>query len=270
MCNARTKVEIGREAFVWHNRAMRIVAIDGSPHGEKGNTALLLERFVAGAMEAGAEVQPASAYKMHVEPCCSRMVCWYRTPGVCIRKDDMTGLVDRMASADVWVLSTPVHLGGMSEGLVRVMERTVMLLSPMFEVQDGRTGHVASPYATGKAVVLISTCGFYEESAFDSLVSQIADLSRSHHRRFAGALLRPHGLALRFMQANGLDVGDVLDAAQRAGSELARTGSMREETLREVRRPLLERDDFIRMMNSAFERRLGCQPGRTPGCRPAQ
>jgi hypothetical protein len=143
----------------------------------------------------------------------------------------------------------------MSEGMVRVLERTVMLLSPMFEVKDGRTRHVSSPYETDKAVVLLSTSGYYEESAFGPLVSQVEDLSRSHHRRFAGALLRPHGLALRYMQSNGLDVGDVLDSAQRAGSEMASTGRIREETLRGVRRPLLERDDFIRMMNSAFERR---------------
>ncbi len=245
---------------------MRIVAIDGSPNAERGNTALLLERFVAGTIEAGAEVELVSAYRMHVEPCCGRMVCWYRTPGVCVHKDDMTDLVDRMAAADVWVLSTPVHLGGMSEGMVRVTERTVMLLSPMFEVKDGRTRHVGSPHDTHKAVVLVSTCGYYEETAFEPLVAQVQDLSRSHHRRFAGALLRPHGLALRYMQANGLDVGDVLNAAQRAGSELASSGRIQEATLSAVGRPLLERDEFIRMMNSAFERRMGCQPGRTPGC----
>ena len=247
---------------------MKIIAIDGSPNGERGNTALLLERFVAGAMEAGGEVERVAPYKMRIEPCCSRMVCWYRTPGVCIHHDDMTDLVDRMAAADVWVLSTPVHLGGMSEGMVRLMERTVMLLSPMFEVKDGRTGHVSSPYASDKSVVLISTSGFYEDAAFTSLVAQVEDMSRSHHRRLAGVLLRPHGLALRFMQSNGLDVGGVLDAARRAGTELVRDGSVREETLKAVRQPLLERDDFVRMMNSAFERRMGCQPGRTPGCGP--
>ncbi len=247
---------------------MKITAIDGSPNGERGNTALLLERFVAGAMEAGAEVERVAAYKMHVEPCCGRMVCWYRTPGVCIHHDDMTDLIDRMAAADVWVLATPVHLGGMSEGMVRLMERTVMLLSPMFEVKDGRTAHVGSPGTKDKLVVLISTSGFYEESAFTSLLAQVEDMSRSHHRRLVGALLRPHGLALRFMQSNGLDVGEVLDAAGRAGAELVREGSIGEATLKAVRQPLLERDDFVRMMNSAFERRMGCRPGRTPGCGP--
>jgi len=115
-------------------------------------------------------------------------------------------------------------------------------------------------------VVLISTCGYYEESAFQSLVSQVEDLSRSHHRRFVGALLRPHGLALKYMQANDIDVGDVLDAAERAGTELVRDGSFKDATLRAVSRALLPQEDFVALMNSAFERRMGCQPGRTPGC----
>jgi multimeric flavodoxin WrbA len=245
---------------------MKIVAIDGSPHGEQGNTALLLERFVSGAIESGAEVERVAARTLHVEPCCSRMVCWYKTPGFCIHKDDMTDLVDRMAAADVWVLSTPVHLGGMTGLMMRLLERTVMLLSPMFEVHDGCTRHVVSPYMTEKSVVLISTCGYYEASAFESLVCQVKDMTRSHHRRFAGALLRPHGLALKFMQANGIDVRDVLGAAERAGAELVRAGAFSDETLRAVSRPLLSQEEFVRMMNSAFERRLGCRPGNTPGC----
>ena len=245
---------------------MKIVAIDGSPLGDKGNTALLLDQFVAGAAAAGAEVERGPARDMRIEPCCSRMPCWYRTPGVCIHKDDMSELVYRMAAADVWILSTPVHIGGMTELMVRLMERTVMLLSPMFEVSEGRTRHVASPLQAGKSVALISTCGYYEESAFDPLVAQVKDLARSHHRRFAGALLRPHGLALKYMQANGLDVQDVLDAAFDAGGEMVRAGEFSAQTTRAVSRPLLTQEEFVDMMNSAFLRRLGCQPGNTPGC----
>lgn len=245
---------------------MKIIAIDGSPHGEQGNTALLLERFVSGAIESGAEVERVTARTLHVEPCCSRMVCWYKTPGFCIHHDDMTDLVDRMAAADVWVLSTPVHLGGMTGLTTRLIERTVMLLSPMFEVHDGCTRHVVSHHATEKSVVLISTCGYYEASAFESLVCQVKDVTRSHHRRFAGALLRPHGLALKYMQANGIDVRDVLGAAQRAGEELVRSGAFSDETLTAVSRPLLSQEEFVAMMNSAFERRMGCRAGNTPGC----
>jgi multimeric flavodoxin WrbA len=172
----------------------------------------------------------------------------------------------RLAEADVWVLSTPVHVGGMTESMVRFMERTVVLLSPMFEIHEGRTRHVASPYGMHKSVALISTCGYYEESAFESLVSQARDVTRSHHRRFAGALLRPHGLALKYMQANGVDVRDVLEAAHKAGVELVTSGTFDDDTLRAVSRPLLSQEDFVAMMNSAFERRMGCRPGHTPGC----
>lgn len=138
-----------------------------------------------------------------------------------------------------------------------------MLLSPHYEVgDDGRTRHVTSPHATDRMMVLITTCGLYEEEALAPLVAQVEDLSRSHGMRFAGALLRPHGLALRFMKSNGLDVEDVLQAAHDAGMELVRTGLMSEKTLQKVRRPLISRDDFIAMMNGAFDRRLGCQGGR--------
>jgi multimeric flavodoxin WrbA len=242
---------------------MKIVAIDGSPNGEKGNTAMLLERFLAGASEAGADVERVSAYKLRMEPCCARAPCWHKTPGVCIYNDDVSALMDRMAHADVWVLSSPVHVGGMTHGLTRVMERSIMLLSPHYEVgEDGRTRHVTSPYAGDRIVVLVSTCGLYEEDALAPLVAQVEDLSRSHGRRFAGALLRPHGLALRFMKANGLDVEDVLQAAHDAGMELVRTSSMSEETLQKVRKPLMTQDEFVQVMNSAFDRRLGCQGGR--------
>lgn len=243
----------------------KILAIDGSPSGEKGNTALLLDRFLAGTADAGAEVQRVSAYKMRVERCSSRMRCWYSTRGSCIHKDDMLELLDRMADADCWVLSTPVHVGGMTEGMVRVMERTMPLLSPYFEVRDGRTRHVVAPGAEQKLTVLVSTCGLYEEAALGPLVSQVADFSQSHNRRFAGALIRPHGLALKFMQANGYDVDDVLNAAHAAGAELVRTGTMSEDTLRKVRKPLMTQEEFVQMMNSAFDRRLGCQAGRQSG-----
>ena len=247
-------------------RVMKIIAIDGSPHGEQGNTALLLDQFIQGARGAGGEVEKVSVTALHAKTCCGRMVCWYRTPGVCIHADDVTELVDRMAWADVWVLSTPVHVGGMTEQMVRVMERTVRLLSPCFEIHDSRTRHVASPHASEKMVVLISTCGYYEDVAFSPLVSQVEDLSWSHHRRFAGALLRPHGLALRYMQAHGMEVREVLDAARYAGVEIVRDGVMSERTLDAVRQPLLTQEEFVLMMNSAFERRMGCQADRTPGC----
>ena len=228
---------------------------------------MLLERYLAGAAEAGAEVERVSAYKLKMEPCCVRMTCWYRTFGACIYKDEASELMERMAQADAWVLASPVHVGGMTHGLIRVLERSIMLLSPYYEVgEDGRSRHVTSPHSRDRKMVLVSTCGFYEEDAFAPLVAQVEDLSHSHGMRFAGALLRPHGLALRFMKAHGLDVEDVLRAAYDAGMELVQTGSMSDETLNRVRQPLMSQEDFIAMMNSAFDRRLACSGGQAGPC----
>ncbi len=246
---------------------MKILALDGSPNMERGNTALLLERFLTGAIDAGGEVERFAAYGMHVERCEARMKCWYSMPGVCIHNDDVSKMLDRLGTSDLLVLSTPVHVGGMTEGMVRLMERVMPLLSPYFEVgDDGRTRHVIPTDAVKRKLILVSTCGYYEEEAFEPIVCQARDLSRSLGRRFAGALIRPHGLALKFMQAAGYDVDDVLQAAEAAGRELVGYGEMKESTLAAVRRPLMTQDEFVAMMNSAFDKRLGCQPGRTPGC----
>ena len=227
----------------------------------------MLERLLAGAVDAGALVERVALYEMRIERCAACHACWYRTPGICVHDDDMSGLLDRLAAADCWVFSCPVHVGGMTEGLVRVMERTLPLLSPFFEVrQDGRTGHLTSPLNKNRIAALVSTSGYWELEAFQPLVAQIEDLSRSHGRRFVGALLRPHGLALKYMQSSGIDVRDVLDAAQRAGTELIRDGSFKDATLQAVSHPLLPQEDFVALMNSAFERRMGCRTGRAPGC----
>ena len=64
-------------------------------------------------------------------------------------------------------------------------------------------------------------------------------------RRFAGALLRPHGPALGPMKEMGAPVGDVFEAAMRAGHELVRDGKISKETLAIVSRELLPRETYI-------------------------
>ena len=47
----------------------RIVAVNGSPKMEKGNTELIMRAFLDGAKDAGAEVEVLYAKRMKIEPC---------------------------------------------------------------------------------------------------------------------------------------------------------------------------------------------------------
>ena len=64
----------------------KVIAINGSPKMEKGNTAMLLTPFLRGMEDAGAEVEMFYANHIDVKPCsCGKMYCWYETPGIIIK-----------------------------------------------------------------------------------------------------------------------------------------------------------------------------------------
>jgi len=51
--------------------------------------------------------------------------------------------------------------------------------------------------------VLVSSCGFWEMDNFDPLLAHMKAKCRNANREFAGALLRPHGPALKPMASKG-------------------------------------------------------------------
>jgi multimeric flavodoxin WrbA len=68
---------------------MRVLAINASPHMDKGNTAMILNPFLEGMKEAGSEVDLFYTSKLRVEPCHGDLSCWLVLPGECAVKDDM-------------------------------------------------------------------------------------------------------------------------------------------------------------------------------------
>jgi hypothetical protein len=66
---------------------------------------------------------------------------------------------------------------------------------------------------------------------------------------YVGELLRPHGPILEAMLKNDIPVNDVLEAARQAGNQLIRYGKMFDETINNISRPLISRDDYLEMGN---------------------
>jgi multimeric flavodoxin WrbA len=55
--------------FSQESALMKVVVINGSPHGGKGNTALILDPFLDGMKAAGAQVKIFETKAMNVKPC---------------------------------------------------------------------------------------------------------------------------------------------------------------------------------------------------------
>ncbi len=250
----------------------KVVAINSSPMMEKGNTALILTPFLAGMEKARAEVQLFYTSKLEIRPCQGEFHCWTRHPGECFQDDDVADVLRELRKADIWVFASPVFVDGITGPMKTLLDRMIPLIQPYVEMRDGHCRHPRREDTKGGQVVLVANCGFWEMDNFDPLLVHMQAVCRNTDRGFAGALLRPHGPALRVMRDQGEPVGDVFEAAERAGRELVEQGVMGADALKAVSRELLPRDMYTEHLNRNFhtaiakwaERRKKATSGRAP------
>lgn len=235
---------------------MKVLAFNSSPMMDKGNTALILNPFLEGMREAGAEVELFYTKKLKINPCQGEFNCWLKTPGKCWQKDDMAMLMPKLGEADVWVLATPLYVYGMTGPMKNLIDRIIPLVQPFFELRDDHIRHPAREGTKRGKMVLVSNCGFWEMDNFDALLVHVKALCKNGNREFAGALLRPQGPALRPMLEIGGLVEDVVEAAREVGRQLVRDGKISTETLNTVSRELMSREDYIQVANQNFQQAL--------------
>lgn len=235
---------------------MKVVAISSSPKMGKGNTALVLDPLLEGMRETGAEVELFYTKKLKINPCQGEFNCWLKTPGECFQKDDMQMLLPKLAEADVLVFATPVYVDGVTGPMKNLLDRTLPLAQPFFELRDGHCRHPGRDGNKGSKLVLVSNCGFWEMDNFDPLLVHMAAVSKNLRGEFAGALLRPHGPALRGMMERGMAVEDVFESAHDAGRQLVEDGRMSPEALKGVSRELLPLEMYVRILNQGFQEML--------------
>ena len=161
---------------------MKVVAINGSPHGEKGNTALILNPFLEGLKAAGAEVRVFLTQTMTVHPCQGEHNCWFQTPGRCFQEDDMQTLLPELAEANVLVLATPLYVDGMTGPLKIVVDRLIPLGDPKIEMREDHCRHPGRSAVTDRKMVLVSNCGFWELDNFDALVGHVKAIAKKPGR----------------------------------------------------------------------------------------
>ena len=240
----------------------RALVINGSPHMDRGNTALVLDPFVDGMREAGAEVEIVYTKKLRVRPCEGDYACWFKTPGKCFQKDDMEPLLPAVARADILVFATPVYVDGVTGPLKNFMDRLIAIGHPAFEMREEHCRHAPRERLEGSALALVSNCGFWELDNFDPMLVHMKAVAKNLDRAFAGALLRPHGGALRPMLEGEVAARDILEAAKEAGGEVVRDGRMSERSMSVVCRELLPRERYVEIANARMRQALERLEGR--------
>ena len=148
---------------------MNMLAVNGSPRGSKGNTEVILQAFLNGAIEAGAEAETIYLKDKTILHCIGCFTCWIKTPGVCVHKDDMPEILERMRGADLMVYAMPLYVYTVPGLFKDFLDRLIPLAQPFIE---RRGDHFLHPPRYGQGLrksVLISNAGFPEGHHFDGL-----------------------------------------------------------------------------------------------------
>lgn len=234
-------------------KTIKVVVINSSPHKDKGNTALVLNPFMEGMKEKGAEVEVYYTGELKINPCQGDMVCM-RSNGKCFQEDDMEWLLPNIAESDILVFASPIYCDGVSGPMKMFMDRFPPMGYLTMELRDDRLRHPLREGWNVKKVVLVSNCGFWEMENFEPMKNHIKAFCNNMNAEYAGELLRPHGPVLRVMIENNMPVDDVIESARKAGYELTEDGKISSETMKNVSRPLMSRDAFLQMVNQALQK----------------
>lgn len=89
----------------------KVLILSGSPR-KGGNSDTLCDEFMKGAIEAGNEVEKIFVAGKNIGYCKACYAC--KDTGVCVIKDDMAEVLQKMLDADVIVLSSPVYFYSIS------------------------------------------------------------------------------------------------------------------------------------------------------------
>ena len=223
----------------------------------KGNTALILSPFIDGMREAGAEVEVFYTKKLKIRPCDGDLSCWLKTPGVCIHRDDMDWLLPKLGESDLLVLSVPLYVDGLPGPVKTFIDRLIPRADMRIEIREGRCRHPIREGRKPLPIALVASCGFWEVENFDPMVAHIKAWGKNANSPFLGAVLRPMGPMFRGMLESGIPLDDIFQAAKEAGRQLVTAGEMSSETLATVSRPIMPREEFVRLHNEKVNEVLG-------------
>jgi multimeric flavodoxin WrbA len=117
----------------------RILAIYGSPR-RKGNTARLLKQAVAGARQAGAEVEEVVLRDLKMSPCLEIYGC--KKDGRCAIKDDFQELYDKLVSCQGLILASPIFFYAVSAHTKIMMDRCQSLWVKKYWIDERPFGEL--------------------------------------------------------------------------------------------------------------------------------
>ena len=236
---------------------MKVTVFNGSPRGEKGNTHFMVEEFSKGAEEAGAEVENVLLVKKEIKHCLGCFDCWVKTPGKCVIKDDMEELLSKFMSSDVVVFATPVYVDNVTGIMKNFMDRLIPILDAHFEKDEGGECRHLWRFEKYPKIVVISNCGFPEQSHFQVLNLLFKRIARNISSEVIAEIYRGGGELFRNppLIVKPL-ISKYKKLLRKAGREIVENLKLSEETISQLEKPIVSDDQYIKAANKNWDKIL--------------
>lgn len=225
---------------------MKITVFNGSPRAKLGNTSVLVENFLEGARQAGAETEQVYLAKYKINPCRGCKTCWEKTPGKCAQKDGMAELINKVIASDVLGFATPVYADNVSGLLKNFIDRLIVIGDPHWAKDEfGECRHILR-YAKPNKLLIFSNCGFPEQSHFQVLRLLFKRMARNLGWSIMGEVYRAGGALLTSKDESMMPfIEKYKQLLVKAGNEAVEKGKISEETSLELEKPLLPIPNFV-------------------------
>lgn len=229
---------------------MKILAVNGSPKGNQGNTECILHPFLEGAREAGAQTETIYLKDKNINHCLGCFSCWSTTPGLCVHKDDMPELLQMIVQADILVYASPLYVFSVTGLMKDFMDRRLPLFTPAIKEYNTRYFHNArNEGMSAKRTVLISNCGFPGSYNFAGLVETFKVMTGGN---LTATILSTQGGLLKNKKLLDL-LTPFFDTVKKSGKEIVEYGYIKSETQAILDKEILDPKIYQLEINAFWE-----------------
>lgn len=229
---------------------MKITILNGSPRKGKSITRMLSGLLLDGLQESSvkeAEIQEIALYEKNIEPCKADFSCWFRKPGVCIIKDDAKEIYETMRQSDLCIWSFPLYCFGIPAKVVTLFERILPWISP--EITRDADGRISHPGLGGGCRHILVMSGALP-NVDDNFTAAVLRFRRMFGNSVPCICCGESSLFL-YHKSEAITklTDDYRQLMQKAGHLLGETGQIPEEIQKELNKPIMPVEEYIKFTN---------------------
>ena len=152
-----------------------MILLNASPRKNK-NTAQMLESVMKGAQEAGAEVELIHLTELNYKGCVSCMACkrtGNKCGGLCIQKDDLRPVLEKILEADALVVGSPIYWHSATGMFRNFIERLFFPILSYNADENGTIKYLDKKMPCGVIYTMNVTPEYYEKFHYATILDPV-------------------------------------------------------------------------------------------------